>query len=443
MKKFITLSIAAAICASLSAESVKILTVEEGGIPGQTEPELIAIGLSPNGNYVCGTLTEGVGIFIADTQTGDVKYKVFENEGGGELRNVDNNGLGIGFEDFGIVYSFESGVATELVGPEDVKYILGEALTNNGDILFGSFSTAGFATTGAYSKDGGEWIALPMPTEEQLGNYVGKVRMETAVKKVSGDGKVVLGNVGGFGAPILWIQNENGEYEVDFFPARLVKLTDADRTDDTKPFYSISGMYGASVSNNGRYVTMLALINEPGAEGSVGVPAVYDTKTKQVKIYDELQEIDSYGLGLYPIAIADNGTFVGTVGQPFYGSSGTFIMMPGLTQAQGLGEVFPEYYDLLGETDMYGFSVPVGISADGSTIAGYAFYSDDFNDVSTPAYYTTYLISGIEYAAVEALPASDTNNQYIYSIDGRRLNSLTKGINIVRNPDGTTTKILK
>ncbi|MDE7095959.1 MAG: hypothetical protein K2O47_00515, partial [Muribaculaceae bacterium] len=427
-------------CASISAETIKTFKIEKDGIPGQTEPELIGLGLSRNGNYICGSITSGMGFFIADCITGDVKYHVTEYDDGAELRHVDNNGLAIGYEEDGIVYSFDTGEFTPLVAPEGIKYILGEDLTGNGSMYVGSFAGGAYSTQAVYSKDKVNWVTLPMPTEEQLGNYKGRVRNESAAKFVSDDGKVILGNIGGFAVPVLWVMNDNGEYEVDFFPARLVKLTEEDIADDSKMLYAISGMY-TSLSSNGRYVVMIGIASEEGLNQALGVPIVYDTTTKEIKIYDEAQEIDELGIGLYPGAIADDGTFIGTVGMPFYASTGAFIMKKGETQAESYLTAFPEFFEKLGECDVNGSNVVIGISADATKMAGYVFYSEDFYDDS-PAYYLTYLIDTSSDNAVNEIPTLK-NASSIYSIDGTSLRSLAKGINIVRNADGTVSKILK
>lgn len=442
MKKFFTLSVACAICASLSAETVKVFRIAEGGIPGITEPELYGVALSPNGNFFCGVLPEGVGVFIGDARSGEVKYKMLESENGGELRGIDNEGVAIGFDIEGISYSFSEDKIFNIEAPDTVKSFLGEDLTTDGNFYVGSFTSTSFATVGVCKNKDGEWNILPMPTTEQLGGYAGKVRMESAAKQVSADGKYILGNIGGFGVPVLWVRNDNGEYEVDFFPARFVKLKEEDIPDESKPLYAISGMYGLSLSDNGKYVTLLALMRDED-EYERNVPVVYDTQTKEIKIYDEIQEIDELDLGLYPTAIANDGTFIGCVGMPIHGSSGSFIMKPGSTIAESFLNAFPEFYDKLGETDMHGFNVPTGISADASKILGYTFYADDFYSVEGDAYYETYMIDRSAELAVGEIPSASVSDGAIYSIDGRRLQSLTKGINIVRNADGSISKIMK
>lgn len=445
MKKIFTISVACALCTTLNAETIKVLTIQPSEeIPEMQAPYISVMGLtlSANGDYVGGVLEQGLGLFVADARTGEVKYKLTPD--GAELRNIDNNGLAIGVNDAtgGVTYDFTTGAVTTICAPEEYKYFLGEALTNDGSTLFGSCVGTGFATYAYYTNDGKDWKSLPYPTDEQLGAYANRVRKESAVKQASGDGKVLLGNLGGFAIPTLWVMNDKGEYEVDFFPARFVKLTEEDRNDTTKPLYAISGMYGYLLSNNGRYVIMIGLDDDPNTGKGYGVPAIYDTVTKELKIFSEPQEIDDRGTGLYPTAIADDGTFIGTIGTPYHNSFGSFIWKAGEPQAELLITAFPEFGVLFGDSDYYGYNMPTGISADGSTIMGYTYYSDDYYDESSPAFYTTYIIDCGEDNAVDAIETEGSVDA-IYSIDGRSLNTLSKGINIVRQANGKVKKILK
>lgn len=439
MKKIITISVAFVLCASVSAEKLQILKCSEDGIPGVTEPQLLGLGISSDGKYVCGTIEQASGIFIANCQTGEVKYKVPEGGEGAELRNVDNEGFGVGYADSGITYSFATDEMNAFVVPEGIKFLLAEDLTDDGATIVGSYIVSGYSTLGAYLRNG-SWSQLPLPTDAELGGYVDKVRMESSAKFISGDGKVILGNLGGIALPLLWKADDNGGYEVDFFPERFVKTKDEDLNDDEKVPSSISGMH-ICLSNNGRYVAMTGLYRNPVSQMAMSIPVVYDTETKEIKLYDEIQEVDEMGLGLFPTAIADDGTFIGTIGDP-YATAGAFIMKAGQTQAETFLNAFPEFYEVLGESDLYGFNTPQGITADGSKIVGQTFYSDDYFEGDSPAYWVTYVIDLGNDTAVGELSASSCQES-IFSIDGRPIDRMTKGLNIVRKSDGSVLKILK
>lgn len=439
MKKFFTVCFAVALGVSAYAETLKVL-LPGSDIQDSMNFQLYGEAISADGRYVCGTVNFGEGIFVADAFTGEVKYQFPEiDNDGSELRSVDCSGLAIGYAIDGITYSFAEDQISILDGPKGTRGILGESLTNDGSLMVGSIKES--STQAAYSKDGEVWTKLPRPSDEDILLLFNKVPEAYAAKKVSGDGKVILGFIGDFGVPCLWTLNYNGEYEVDFFPLRFLKLTDEDLNNDEKPLTGLSAHF-LCLSNNGRYAATLGLIQKDG-DDYAHVPIVYDIQEKSLIVYSETQEIDEAGFGLYPSAIADDGTFIGTIGGPVFDSVGSFIMLAGQTQAKLYVDEFPEYDERYGAGDFYGFNVPTGISADSRYIMGYTFYSDDYNNLDTPAYYETYIIDRGENSAVDQVAPVHTEADAIYSIDGRSLREVTKGINIVRNADGSVRKVLK
>ncbi|MDE5795227.1 MAG: hypothetical protein K2I08_10960 [Muribaculaceae bacterium] len=441
--KLLALSVALALSTPLFADRLMVLKCSEDGIPGQTEPALMGFSISANGKYICGAIESASGIFVADTQNGEVKWKLGD-ESGGELRGIDNDGVAIGYLDADAVLTpFESMDIEVLKAPSDVRSFLGESLTNDGSLLVGSFADQSFNTVAAYySKDSG-WNTLPMPSEAEVGNLKDLFNDMSAAKFVSGDGKVILGHLGSFTYPIVWKMNDAGVYEPDFFPARFVKVTDADKEDDSKPLLGLPAFYTA-MSNNGKYVGAVGTISDEYGDIRV-VPVIYNTEDKTLKIYSQPQIIDEYGLSLYPRAIADDGTFIGMIGVSIINGNGCFIMKAGSDIAERFVDVFPAYSEKFGQCDEVGYCVPTGISADGSKILGYAYYSDDlYDDIDNPAYYTTFVIE-VDGTGVEEINSYKELSlpDAIYSIDGRNLREMTKGINIIRNSDGSVSKILK
>lgn len=444
MKKFLTLSLALSLCASAYAEDIRFFSSEGGEFPTANEPQLMGLALSPNGKYLCGAIEMGAGIFVADNETGEVNWIIVTTDDGGELRNIDNNGRAIGFTDEGVFFSMDSPEETIINCPSEYRYFLGEALTNDGSMFVGSLCQKTFSSRAAYSYDGEEWFLLPVPTAEQLGGV--DVRSETqAPKRVSADGKVIFGHLGSFAVPIAWIKNDAGEYEVDFFPARYLKLKEEDINDATKPLYSISAMY-LNMSNNGKYLSMLGLIKNEKGE-LCNVPVIYDTDKRDIIIYDEVQPIDPDNYGLYPSAISDDGTFIGTIGRPYFDSHGTFIMKSGQTKAVTYNEAFPVYADKLGAAEALGFNIPTSISADGRYLLGYAFYCEDYQNAAADAYYITYVIDtrSDEPAGVGSIEVEENvaTPEAYYTIDGRRLSKMADGVNIVRMSDGSVRKVVK
>ena len=435
MKKLFTCSLSLAIAFSINAEDLKILSLGQG-TPGIDEPQLCGLGISPDGRYACGSVEFGEGVFAMDVQNG-VSNCEFTSDS--ELRKIDNNGLAIGFlGDMGITYSWNGEVNELTVPDENCKYILGEDLSSDGSVKVGSLVWKGYVTYAAYSVSGGEWTRLPMPPAEQLGDYGD----ESSAKGISGDGKYIIGHVGSFGPIIMWVRNDDGSYEPDALFARFCAMDRSELAE--KPLANLTPI---AISNNGVYVLCSAarlLVSDDGFEDLANFPAVYNTATGELKVYDEQQAIDEAEAGLMGCAIADDGTFVGIVGRlPLNESMGCFVMKAGETQAQLFVDAYPKYAEKFEFADMLGFSVPTDMSADGSKIIGYAFCADDFMDEMSPAYFLTYIIEvdngGSAVDSIGSLPASEG----VYSIDGVRLSEMGKGLNIVRMADGTVRKVLK
>ena len=437
MKKSLIFGIALSLAASVQADELKILSTT-GEFPTVYEPQLQGIGISADGRYVCGSISMGAGVFSADLSTDQVKWTVIENDEGGELRNIDNNGVAVGLE---YTYIFDTGELSVNDIPDGYRSILYEDITNDGSCIVGSVVDPSVGTLAVYLDGNGECRLLPVPPEEELHGLSNMFRGVSAAKRVSADGKVILGFLGSFVMPIIWRMNDAGEYEYDFFASEFLTMPDDDPATNTKILYGLSGHYMA-MSNNGRYICMLGMTYDEN-ESELLVPVVYDTVTRETKVYTEEQEIDPSGIGLYPNAVSDDGTFIGCIGKPYFGSIGSFIMKAGQTQAELFVDAFPEYYELLGESDNLGMSVPTAMSADGSKILGYTYYAEDYYDEEHPVLYLTYVISTGEGSAVGEIPSSAVSSEAIYSIDGRRLDSVQKGLNIIRKADGSVTKIMK
>lgn len=433
MKKNFTCSAALALSLSFfaNADTCRFITWEPGA--GVFDgPQIMALGMSPNGRYVCGAVDQGDGFFVADLETGHFDYDLSDDPEGSELRNIDNNGLAIGYNGPGFTYSID-GTLTELDTPEGYKYVLGEDLTVNGDIMVGSLVAPGYVTYAAVSVNGGEWKMLSLPPAEELGPYD---EGDSSAKLVSGDGKIIAGHISSFGPLMVWTQGEDGEYVPDPVYMKYVALTEEEIY--TKPLLS---MMPIDMSNNGKYILCQsqAIIDDDYK----AIPVIYNTETKEITIFDEPQEADMYFAGMTPVAIADDASFIGIYGFPMRGYYGSFYMAAGATQSVPLGEAFPSFGEMFGMADSLGFVTATDMSADGSKITGYGYYSEDFFDEELPAGFASFVIDTGTGTAVDAASAVAPVSTEIYSIDGRRLENLHKGLNIVRNSDGTAKKIIK
>ncbi len=449
MKKIFTMALALGMFSMCYAENVITFFAGEGE-PGVEEPPLIGLGISPSGRYATGSIDMGMGIWVGDADTGKVIYQLcigadgdFTDEGG-ELRHVDDNGKAIGFTWTGMTYNFETGRTEFLYVPDEYKGSLGEDITGDGKMMVGSMLNAAGTIAGYWEND--DWYTLPFPTDEELAQV--SVRKQSAAKMVSYDGKHIYGCLGSFTIPCAWERQADGTFVTDFWPLRFMKNGDADEDNPDKPLYSISAMYGMGMSDNGRYMCALGLIkNEEGNARSC--PVVYDTQTKTLTTYGATQEIDPNGEGLWPTSICNDGSIVGTVGQPVFRSAGSFFLKAGSQQAQLFRDIFPEFNKIYGESDRLGFALPTDMSSSGHRILCYTYYSDDYMDTTTPAYYESFIIenefcdptNGVEEIAsaeeADAVPAA------YYDVNGRRVNGLQEGMTIVRMSDGSSRKVMK
>lgn len=128
MKKTFILLCMAASCAVVNAQKVTVL-------PNDVVNGYVYIGsaLSNNGKYIAGSDMSG-GIFVADIQSGEVKWKAGEDKLGAELRGVTNDGLGCGYDGPALVFDFKTGISTFI----DENESIAESITPDGKFIVGS-----------------------------------------------------------------------------------------------------------------------------------------------------------------------------------------------------------------------------------------------------------------------------------------------------------------
>lgn len=436
MKNFSIIALALAICASANADTtLKVLSFGSDQGPGIGEPGMIGLGISPDGRYVCGTLENAVGIFIGDLDSDKMIYDFSDDDDGGQLMNVNNDGVAIGFNGVpGVTYNME-GAETILRVPDGFKYVVGQDLTADGSVEVGLMVGDGYQIFPAYSRDGGVWQKLPMP-DLDLGDYNTR---QCGARYISEDGKIILGYIGALGPATLWRLDEKGEYVADPFFDEYAMRTKEDK-DHPYVTFEAEGM-----SPDGHYVLIKACSYSDGVPG-LNMPAVYDTQTRTLKVYDEKQMIDEYETGLTPTAIANDGTFIGMVGSAAL-NIGAFIMKAGESQAEMYVEAFPEYADIFEFLDFCGYHMPADISANGNRIIGNGWYSPSDDPYADDAlfYFMTYVIdrgidSGVHSVGSAKIDAVPTG---CYTIDGIRLEAPVKGLNIIRMSDGTARKVIR
>lgn len=437
MKKISILALALSACLASNADtSLKMLTFGSQGGPGVGEPGMMGLGISPNGKYVCGTIEGGMGIFIGNLETDEMLFNATDDEGGGQLLSINNEGIGIGFEgETGITCNVD-GEKTPLFVPEGFKYIIGQDISVDGSVQVGLMVGEGFQIYPGYAKDGGLWQTLPLP-EADLDFYNTK---QVGARYVSSDGKLILGNIGYLGPATLWRLNENGEYIPDPI---FEKYAMRSREDTEHPYFRFTP---EGMSPDGHYVLIEVTRYVDGLE-TPSQAAIYDTETNELKVFTEEQKIDDGGYGLHPTAIANNGTFIGMLGAPTL-NQGAFIMYAGETQAEMYTQAFPKYEKVFALLDLAGYHDPADISADGRYILGNGWYCSD-DDYESPAsifYFATYVIdTQAPESGVQTIESglNDAVSVDCYTIDGLRTATPVKGINIIRMSDGSVRKVLK
>lgn len=435
MKKFHIMALALAICFTANADTtLKMLSFGSDRGPGIGEPGMIGLGISPDGRYVCGTLENAVGIFIGDLESDKMIYQISDGNDGGQLMNINNEGTAIGFNgDPGVTFNIDE-TETILRVPDGFKYVVGQDISADGSIEVGLLVGQGYQIFTAYSKDGGVWEKLPMP-DLDLGDYNTK---QSGARYVSEDGKIILGYIGALGPATLWRLNDNGEYVADPFFDEYAMRTKEDK-DHPYVTFEAEGM-----SPDGHYVTIKVCTYKDGVPG-LNMPAVYDTQARTLKVYDEVQEIDSYEIGLTPTAIANDGTFIGMLGTAAM-NGGAFIMKAGETQAEMYVDAFPEYAEIFEFLDMCGYHMPADISADGNRIIGNGWYSPSEDPYADDAlfYFMTYVIDRGVPGSVQSIgnELEDAVPTEYYTIDGLRIDAPVKGLNIIRMSDGSIRKMI-
>lgn len=436
MKKVSIIVFALAICAMANAETtLKVLSFGSLQGPGLGEPGMIGLGISPDGRYVCGTLENAVGIFIGDLDSDKMIYAFSEGDDGGQLMNVNNEGVAIGFNGYpGVTFNTE-GIETILRVPDGFKYVVGQDLSADGSVAVGLMVGDGYQIFPAFSRNGDVWQKLPMP-DMDMGDYNTK---QCGARYISEDGKIILGYIGALGPATLWRLDDNGEYVADpFFDVYAMRT----KEDKDHPYVTFEAQ---GMSPDGHYVLIKVCTYSDGVPG-LNMPAVYDTQTQTLKVYDEEQKIDVYNIGLTPTAIANDGTFIGMLGSAAV-NAGAFIMKAGESHAEMYVEAFPEYAEIFDFLDFCGYHMPADISADGNRIIGNGWYSPSDDPYSDDAlfYFMTYVIdrgldSGVHAVGADANVAVQTG---CCTIDGLRLDTPVKGLNIIRMSDGTVRKVIR
>lgn len=412
------MALATVLSASAQSNGIKILSINE--TEEDMPVQLMGLAISENGKYVSGTTMLG-GSFVSELSTG--RYAYFSSEDS-QIRGVDNNGTGVGYDSYTPVTLNIDGTKTVLEMSGDGG--IAEATTPDGSIICGSSDWSDFYATHACVWKDGVKMSLPEPTAESLGFNING----TSAKYINGDGTVIVGHIidDMSSLPMLvWRLNEDGTaYDADPICTKYFESGEGD-----KPYWLFSA---TGISNNGRWLAVT--VQKSGSWNTL--LARYDLEKDTLYVCDDsnVSLYDSY----VSTAIADDGTMIG------YCESGMTMKRTSLIWKAGEDEQpkaftaeWPEVSEF-SKFDTDGFHVPCGITPDGNCITGFA------TDAATWGY-NTYVFNISDYATGIASvndDNADVNDKIVarYTIDGKKIVNPVKGINIVKTADGRTYKQL-
>ena len=233
-----------------------------------------------------------------------------------------------------------------------------------------------------------------------------------------------------------------------FFPYPISRPYFAPTAESSKP-YAMFSCDQTTMSANGKWLVIN--YEKYVGDGSIIGTARYNLQTDEVEFFtpnDDDERFAEVGTEVYGFGIADDGTVVGFYGGA-YGPRVGFIWKAGETDIQRLATAFPGATRLADYDEGY-FNTPSAISADGRYIAGFAYISPE--DTNEDEYYVSWVLDTQDPDAAGSATAVApivVNNKdkvakikALYSLDGARRNSLSKGINILRMSDGKSLKKL-
>lgn len=403
--------------------------------------------MSPNGRYVCGATFAWSG-FIYDAQEG--KDMVFTEESGSSFRDtstqlldINDMGTAVGFDDNGGIIVNMDGSYEILESPtSEVKMVLPQGINADGSVIVGSVADDAWVQRACYWKNG-ERKLLPMLTSEEAGSRING----SSAMDISEDGTVILGYVNNRenGPMVIWTLNEDGEYDLnpvflDKYETDNIEIKDEEgrvigyeRGD--RPYLVFTP---AALSPDGKTVAMQVVPNKKDESYDYRV-AFYDVESGNIEVIENPDGvIEDYGYFVLS-AVSNDKVAVGYAGilseamNPFilYGETGKDLP---------LAEAFPDLallqeYQERQENEGMPF-LATGISANGQYITGYGVMI--YEDVLSSS---AFIINTTGEAGVNSIQEEGKSVLGIYSIDGKKLNRLMQGVNIIKYSDGKSKKI--
>lgn len=441
MKK--TLLSIAAITASLNA------AVAQNGItelPDADHNGLMITVMSPNGKYVAGSNSSTYGGFIFNLENDqmvnfDVNAAEDENvDVDLQIKAIANSGLAVGWNGPASTFDFSTQKCTTY-GATD-QYLFNGISPSGGYIVGARYDGDQPEGTPCVFQNGSP-LDLPLPSN----SFLGYESAGAAALSVADNGTVSGYFVDDMATrpATTWALLNDG---ATFFPYPISRPYFAPTAESTKP-YAMFSCDQTTMSPNGKWLVIN--YEKYVGDGSIIGTARYNLQTDEVEFFSPNEEDERFaevGTEVYGFSIADDGTVVGFYGGA-YGPRIGFLWKAGETDIQRLATAFPGATRLADYDEGY-FNTPSAISADGRYIAGFAYISPE--DQDEDEYYVSWVLDTQDpdaagsATAVAPIVVKDKDKvakiKALYSLDGARRNSLSKGINILRMSDGKSLKKL-
>lgn len=455
MKKYFTLTIAALLTAG-AAYSQSATLVTKGDIWMLTGGEF-PFAISDNGRYIGGMALSLQG-FVYDTESGYTALTpedyIINPSGSTNVVAVDNNGVGYGADpengafslnidgQYGLVHGIGDGIVLASV----------RDCTPDGSLLVGYYSRDWQNNFPCVWKDG-KVITLPTPNPMTV-DFI--IAYGTRALRVSADGSLILGEVLLPGVEnstmVLWKLQDDGSYKLinayeDYFDGIYFNHYD----DNGKVIWVERGdmpysqFKPKSMTSDGKTVLMELRGNTTDVFPPLRM-GLYDVETKKLTEIEYTEDNLLYSRGYFTLNdIADDGTVIGMIGQVIDNPQPVILYANDYYHALTATEAFPGV-PLLEELETNTIELQdefsfIAITPDASRIVGYAVIETDV----VPGYWSWAVFyidtnrSGVE--SVETDSTASRTVEY-YTLDGIRVERPVKGINIVRDSEGKTHKIV-
>lgn len=441
MKKTL-LSIAAILATANAALAQNGITE----LPDADHNGLMITVMSPNGKYVAGSNSSTYGGFIFNLENDKiVNFDVNPSSDDDvdvdlQIKAIANNGFAVGWNGPASTFDFSSQKCTTY-GATD-QYLFNGISPSANYIVGARYDGEQPEGTPCIFQNGTP-LDLPLPSN----SFLGYESAGAAALSVADNGTVSGYFVDDMATrpATTWALLNDGS---TFFPYPISRPYFAPTAESSKP-YAMFSCDQTTMSPNGKWLVIN--YEKYVGDGSVIGTARYNLQTDEVEFFTPDEEDERFaevGAEVYGFGIADDGTVVGFYGGA-YGPRVGFLWKAGETDIQRLATAFPGATRLADYDESY-FNTPSAISADGRYIAGFAYISPE--DQDEDEYYLSWVLDTQDpdaagsSTAVAPIVVKDKDKvakiKALYSVDGSRRNSLSKGINILRMSDGKSLKKL-